>query len=229
MAATSKRIRRLALTALATAAFWIFVWYAWFGFQAYRYVAHLHDRRAIPVVASPSLASHIDPGLSRVAKNLSGRDVEVRCWSVPDWYRLDAERRALVDDSTRIGLRGGFSSFDRKRIDLGTFGCLDLARLLYEDDALSIADRADQAWAVGLLAHESMHIRGIGNEATAECYGMQAIPRAAALLGLEEKEGRQLADLYRSGWYPRMDTDYRSKECRDGGELDLRPEDGIWP
>jgi hypothetical protein len=214
------------MAGVAAVAFWGFVWLVWLNLQARAYVTHIHDRGPLATSSLPTPASHIEPRLSRIARELAGRDVEVRCWSPSDWYRLDSERAEIDDDTASHGLRSAFVSYDRKRIDMGTIVCAELAQTLDGADRL---ERADLAWAVKLLAHESMHVRGVENEATAECYGMQAIPRTASLLGLGGDEGRRLADFYWSGWYPRMDPEYRSEECRDGGELDLRPESGIWP
>jgi hypothetical protein len=79
------------------------------------------------------------------------------------------------------------------------------------------------------VAHESMHVAGIRDEAKAECYGMQRLRRAAVPLGLTPAEGSFLARLYWRDWYPRSEGAYRSGECRDGGLLDLRPGSHIWP
>jgi hypothetical protein len=29
--------------------------------------------------------------------------------------------------------------------------------------------------------------------------------------------------------YPRLPQEYRSPECRNGGELDIHPESSVWP
>jgi hypothetical protein len=76
---------------------------------------------------------------------------------------------------------------------------------------------------------QAMHVRGVGDEATAECYAMQSIPRTARLLGLSEDKGRYLADFFWEEWYPLLDSGHRSAECRNDGELDLNPEHDLWP
>jgi hypothetical protein len=219
---------RLGLAALACAAFWTLLWLAHLAVQAHALVHDLHDDRPLPTIGAPSPESHIDPRLSHVASVLAGRGVEVRCWSVGDWVQLDANRRRLMHDERRTGLRSGFTSFDRKRIDLGTAACADLAHIAYEPLDRPHESWDDLAWAVNLLGHESTHARGTHDERRAECEGMQAIPRTSRLLGLNATEGRYLALLYWSRLYPLM-GDYRSAECRDGGGLDIHPETDVWP
>jgi hypothetical protein len=222
------RARRLGLAGAAAAAFWLVAWVVWLNVQAHAYATHIHDRGALPSTSSPSSSSHVDPRLSRIASAVAGREVEVRCWSVSDWYRIDAERAEVDHDPERLGLRAAFVSYDRKRINLGTVVCADLARGLGGVHA-GEESRWDLVWAIGLLAHESMHVRGIGSESRAECLGIQEIPQVVRLLGLSAGEGRRVAHSYWTGWYPLRDPKYRSSECRDGGELDQRPESPVWP
>jgi hypothetical protein len=227
-----RRVRRLALTAVCAAAFWILAWFASLSFdaakasQAARYP---HDWGPLPSFASPSATSHIDPRLSRIARTIAGRDTEVRCWSEYDWIELRREitsRWSLADDP---GPYGAFTSLDRERINLSPPVCGPLEQLVYRGldphpdwDGLS--------WAVSLLSHESMHVSGIDLEAAAECYGVQRIPATARTLGIDETNARILARRYWSRWYlTQDDPEYRSPECRDGGRLDLHPESNVWP
>jgi hypothetical protein len=83
---------------------------------------------------------------------------------------------------------------------------------------------------VAALAHESQHVRGIENEAQAECYGMQTIQKTTEALGRSAADGRYLAALYWRDYYLKQrNEEYRSDGCRDGGELDMRPETHVWP
>ncbi|HEY1367201.1 MAG TPA: hypothetical protein VGF23_08815 [Gaiellaceae bacterium] len=90
----------------------------------------------------------------------------------------------------------------------------------------------DALFALQTVAHESYHLLGFENEATAECYGMQALWYVARRLGAPVEESQALAALY---WrdYPARRTsphpEYWSAECRDGGKLDLRPGTHAWP
>jgi hypothetical protein len=81
-----------------------------------------------------------------------------------------------------------------------------------------------------MLDHEAQHVRGVRDEAIAECNGMQAIDTAARALGRTGEEGRYLASLYWKSSYPKLeDPAYHSAECRDGGRLDLHPQSDVWP
>lgn len=216
------------LAAMAAATFWGLAWFLWLNIQARAYAMHIHDRGPLPTMSLPSPSSHIDPRLSRIAGELAGRDVEVRCWSPSDWRRIDGERAEIDDDPTSGGLRSAFTSYDRKRINLGTVVCADLAhgpQGVYS----GYENWSDLSWAIKLLGHEAMHVHGIGDEATAECYAMQSIPRTARLLDLTDEQGRYLADFFWHEWYPLLDSGYRSAECRNDGSLDRNPESDVWP
>ena len=212
----------------AAAAFWLCAWVLWLNVQARAYATHIHDRGALPSTTFSSPSSHVDPRLSRIAEAVAGRGVEVRCWSVSDWYRIDAERAEVDHDPERLGLRAAFVSYDQRRINMGTEVCGDLARGV---EGVRAGDETwwDLIWGIGLLAHESMHVSGIGSEAEAECLGMQEIPRVARLLGLASDEAQRVAQRYWKGWYPLRDPKYRSAECRDGGDLDRTPGSEVWP
>jgi hypothetical protein len=78
----------------------------------------------------------------------------------------------------------------------------------------------DEIVAVHVLTHESMHMRGIENEADAECAAMQRDAETAELLGADRADAQALARVYWLNDYPQMPGDYRSAECRPGGALD---------
>lgn len=95
---------------------------------------------------------------------------------------------------------------------------------------------ADEWWkhVYGLwtLAHESFHLQGITNEATADCYGMQDIAHTAASLGATTAEARFAAEYAATTLYAQKvagSPSYGSPECRSGGALDRSPGDGLWP
>ncbi len=85
--------------------------------------------------------------------------------------------------------------------------------------------------AVQVLAHEAMHVRGIVNEAAAECYAMQVFASVAERLGVPTTRAREMASDYWRDVYPQRppESAYRSSECRDGGALDLAPTSSSWP
>ena len=85
------------------------------------------------------------------------------------------------------------------------------------------------AWAASALAHESIHLRGIRDEATAECYGLQSAEFATQALGAPRAYAHRLAIYTFWNVRPPVDYGYFSPECRDGGKLDLRPQTHRWP
>jgi hypothetical protein len=85
--------------------------------------------------------------------------------------------------------------------------------------------------ALHTLAHESWHVRGIRDEATADCYALQTVSKVAQTLGADAVDAQALAVYYTAHFdaIRRPPTAYRSSECRDGGALDLNPGPGGWP
>ena len=95
------------------------------------------------------------------------------------------------------------------------------------------ADR-DELSSLGLLTHESMHVRGELNEARTECEAVQRNYRSARLLGVPERTAKRNAlDYYYSIYTARAYKDgnpdrYFSDQCVPSGELDERLSDSTW-
>lgn len=94
-----------------------------------------------------------------------------------------------------------------------------------------------QDWALVLFggqtaSHETVHTLGISNEAATECYGLQALAPFIYELTGDLDFAYEAADDYYA-WYVQSgridDPVYGSPECRDGGALDLAPDDPSWP
>jgi hypothetical protein len=85
------------------------------------------------------------------------------------------------------------------------------------------------AWAVGTLAHESFHLRGILGEGVTECYAVQTLASTAERLGATPEQARNLAILHWETGVPEMPSQYQASGCADGEALDLRPDDPAWP
>ena len=189
-----------------------------------------NDWGPLPLIAGSSAESHIDPRFSRVASALAGRRVQVRCWSSEDWAKRVSEW-SRWPNVTELGHWSGYTSRDRERINLSPAVCAELTHLTYQNlDVRSDTHSEAVAWSAALLAHEAQHGRGLWNEATAECYGMQSIRSVVTALGRTSQEGQYLASLYwRNSYLELADSSYRSGECRNGGHLDLRPKIDIWP
>ncbi len=96
-----------------------------------------------------------------------------------------------------------------------------------------LGNREEAAFAVTVLAHEATHLRGIRNEATTECYALQEGAALGTRLGLSPAVAHELMQS-------QLDRDLGNRsverlgyrlpaECRNGGALDLRPEDATFP
>jgi hypothetical protein len=189
-----------------------------------------NDDGPLPTRGGVTEVSRIEPLYSRIVSRIAGRSVEVRCWSEEDWADRSDEVEAWTDGRWQLEDWSGYVSYDRERANLSPAVCRSLGQWAYERrwpenrwEAYSFA------WSVKVLAHEAQHLRGIEGEAEADCYGLQAMPAVGAALGLDEKRARFLAEYAWHYIYPRAPGEYRSGECRDGGELDLRPDTLVWP
>jgi hypothetical protein len=173
-------------------------------------------------VAGPTV-THPHGRLAHVVAVLAGVGANVRCWSTADWRR---QAQAALRQPWRAYTFGA----PVLTVNLAPALCAELTRLAGLRVPIWRAEFPDAlALAVGTLAHESMHVSGVRDEATAECEGMQKIAKAAVLLGRPPAEARYLEVLYARHWYPWWPPRYRSPECHDGGRLDLRPVGNVWP
>ena len=187
------------------------------------------DGRSLPVRAGPTDASRVEPRFSRVATGLSGvHDTVVRCWSLPDWLDLIAERSAYTGGA--VDLRAdGFVS-EGTRINLAPRMCERLVRFVYRGQRPSGGPaKLRLANTLLTLAHETVHVSSGPDEAVATCYGLQRIRREAVLFGASRAYAGSLAELAWTGLYPHGLAKYHSPECRDGGALDLHPRSRVWP
>jgi hypothetical protein len=105
--------------------------------------------------------------------------------------------------------------------------CYDLYRLAFKGDV----SFSQTARAVAVLAHEAWHLRGVRDEATTECYALQSGVELGRRLGLDDDTARrmmrqQLVENARRG----AASEYVvGPDCRDGGELDLDPQNSAFP
>jgi len=167
--------------------------------------------------------------LSAIATAIAGRDVHVRCPGVTgrvlSWD--------IVEGSVRFDETGRPADETRIR----AFTCAELDALAEGRRAAALACTAaeceaaanDVALAVDVLAHESFHLAGVIDEAETECRAVQTLAWTAQRLGATPEQGRSLARRYLESGYPRLPQRYRSGACVDGGGLDLRPRDPVWP
>src|SRR5919204_5717781 len=66
------------------------------------------------------------------------------------------------------------------------------------------------------LAHESAHLRGWRNEASAQCHGIEWLPYVAEQLGASHDEGTAMAN-YALALQPGMPSEYQFSSCPDTG------------
>ncbi len=164
--------------------------------------------------------------LAAIAGDLAGRTVAVRCPNL---------LASLVDVRGEAG-RVQFDETGRpaNHTDLSPQTCKALRHLDAVD--FTCIDRGDcgfkefnAGWAAHTLAHESFHLRGFQDEGVTECYALQNTAFVAERLGVPTQTAKDLqAWLYKRG-YTNEPTEYQSPQCYDGGPLDLRPQQTLFP
>jgi hypothetical protein len=195
-------------------------------------VARLRSRalRCSSIAASSGRAPHrpateLERRLGEVAGVVARRPVQVRCEDFS--MGTSIEPGGVVEfngkqpaDFTRIRPDVCTRLLQFMRAPHGAYACVASRSC----DA-SVAASAE---ALTVLAHESMHMRGVRNEAATQCYAMQAVPQVARAFGASAEDARALAAMEYALDYPHMPPTYRSGECRPGGTLDLTPGTRWW-
>jgi hypothetical protein len=168
---------------------------------------------AVPVVRRHSEESR----LSRVASALVGHRVHVHCQSIG---------QALADLGAELGyVRYDAAGRPEPRTTIKRDPCGQLRK--YYSGHRS-RPSFDMVVAVHVLTHESMHMRGLTNEAAAECAALQRDETTAQLLGATAAQARELARDYWLTVYPDMPSDYRDGGCVPGGPADERLDTAPW-
>ena len=207
-------------------------------FKAVRQRADPLPMRAIAVllvvvgaVAALGFARHEDrvreqDQLGAIASDLAGRSVGVRC---PSFLA------SLVDTRAEAGrVQFDNAGHPANHTDLSPQTCKALRHLAGVD--FTCIERGDcgfrefnAGWAAHTLAHEAFHLRGFQDEGVTECYALQNTAFVAERLGVPTQQAQDLqAWLYKRG-YPNEPTEYRSPQCYNGGPLDLRPQQALFP
>jgi hypothetical protein len=179
--------------------------------------------------------------LEPVASAVAGRPVEVDCQgflaSLLDAQARHGEVRFGADGvpEPRIFLARStcsrLRSFAGKRRH-GELECLDSldwssGRPL-EPGGPCYEQASPPVYALLVLAHEAYHTAGVTDEATTNCYAIQAMAFAAGRLGAAEEEALLLARAM-AALAPLQSGDYGTSECRPGTRLDLHPETPEFP
>jgi hypothetical protein len=164
--------------------------------------------------------------LAAIASDLAGRSVSVRCPNL---------LASLVDVRGEAG-RVQFDEAGRpaNHTDLSPQTCKALRHL--EGVDFTCIERQNcgfkefaAGWAAHTLAHEAFHLRGLQDEGVTECYALQNTAFVAERLGVPTGPANELqAWMYKRG-YPNEPAEYQSPQCYDGGPLDLRPQQTLFP
>lgn len=168
--------------------------------------------------------------LAKVAAVIAGRDVGIDC---PGTLATLTEVSAQ-DGSVVFSPEG--RPADEARLSAGT--CKTLRRFLHDGvSGLGCLSRhgscaleiRQTAIAVNVLSHEAWHLGGVRDEAATQCYALQSNADTAMRLGAREDDARAIAGFVLREVQPTLPADYRSRDCYDGGPLDLHPDRPSWP
>ncbi len=154
----------------------------------------------------------------------------IDCVAPADW-------QAIVDEvGTPADLElGGVVRAGDPTILLAPVTCLSLDGVPRAPELPCLVDVRDRCRAgsteaaIGLatLAHEAQHVDGVQDEAVADCRALQRVDDVARALGVPADQAAQIGAFVR---HLRITPDeYRSDECRPGGDLDLEPDTPAFP
>jgi hypothetical protein len=189
-----------------------------------------YEDRELPLGMGVTSASRIEPFFGKIASSLADKTGELRCWSGSDWARINGEFISMGSGGENLDYVSGFYRPTTNRIHLAPVVCSGLVQLHYQHrHPMSGKAEGKIALAVVTLAHESMHMRGFLNEATAECYAEQLVATTAHKLGASWAYGQRLEALSWQQLYPDHPPQYLSGQCRDGGTLDLNAKSHVFP
>lgn len=180
----------------------------------------------LPTLRGRVARSHKDPELSKAAasfgKRLTGKwsPRAVLCWSDLDWTTLTGPKHEIV---------AGFVEYRSPRqVHLAPNICqrVELVRYQRPRPAATLFT----AFSMLVFTHEVVHTLGIGNEAAATCFALQLSGYMGEALGTNAAFANRIEVLL-TRWYKRSNLapGYWSPQCRDGGTMDLVPEERGWP
>jgi hypothetical protein len=186
------------------------------GIGLFAYAYNVDRNAGWPSVSSANQAK-AEQRFTAEAGRIAGGPVTVEC---DDGYAF-----------TGVGSdAAGVAFIPRRLAYLQPTICRSLYRIAFEHQ---VADRDDAAFAISVLAHEATHLRGIRNEAETECYALQEGVELGRRLGLDAATARALMRSQRDRDLSDESVqrlDYRLPDgCRNGGSLDLRPDDPSFP
>jgi len=149
------------------------------------------------------------------ASRIAGKTVDLRCDESRDFV-------GFVQHADGVAIVGGDRAYLTPEI------CHSLYRLAFDDRV----DGNATGRAIAVLAHEAWHLRGETDEGRTECFAVQSGVVLGQRLGLSEDRARQLMrqQLTENALRTGATVEYRvPPDCRDGGSLDLHPDDSRFP
>jgi hypothetical protein len=173
------------------------------------------DRRTGWDAINADTRAEAEMRFSEEASRIAGKPVTISCDDSGSYV-------GAVQHADGVALVGGDLAY------LTPERCLDLYRLAFKDEVRS----SQTARALAVLAHESWHLRGVGDEGTTECYALQSGVELGRRLGLSEGTAGRLMrqQLTENALRRRGNLEYLvPPECRNGGRLDLNPDSGRFP
>lgn len=169
-----------------------------------------------------------EPRLAAAVEAIATRPVEVRCWPAEPWEAVERDVAASSEVEFRLA---GLADVHAGGIHLDETVCELLRRFYGSAYQPSLSeDTARLADSLAILAHEAHHIAAPGaTEAEVECYAIQEVQGMVERAGRGAGYARELALIAWELGYPENFESYRTRDCRDGGRLDRRPDDDRWP
>jgi hypothetical protein len=164
--------------------------------------------------------------LALVASTIVGHKVGVHCPSIVKKLVSVSGEAGMVKFDSR-GQPANYTDLAPEtcdalhHVDKVDFACLDTSTCGYREWQV--------AWALHTLAHESFHLRGIGEESTTECYAMQTTAAVAVSLGIPSGRAAKIQLWVWTKGYRNEPAEYSTPDCYDGGPLDLHPASLVWP
>jgi hypothetical protein len=152
---------------------------------------------------------------SNEASRIATKPVTIRCDESRDYV-------GLIQHADGVAAVGGDRAY------LTPERCFDLYRLAFEGEVTS----SQTARALAVLAHEAWHLRGVSDEGATECYALQSGVGIGQRFGLSAGTARQMMrqQLVENALHSGPTSEYLvPPDCRDGGRLDLHPDDAQFP
>jgi hypothetical protein len=196
--------------------------------------ARADDSRA-PWAGGPAVETAFEAYASQLAAAVAGRPVRVVCNDQAGWAGLSRRYAFAPGDVWGFVLFGATTdpSVPADEMELAEAPCRYLDEYWHaparEKGKICRFIRAPftgvcpayrlRVLALQTISHESQHLSGIRDEATAECNGLQKLAWFAEQLGASPEQGRVMArDYYRDVYLGiRRGTPYFRSDCPDPG------------